>query len=1183
MLGLLFSLVEPVSKVLLKAWLGDASAEIGGGLVKYALDVLKDRGKATSAAKQALKIAEELVRNIETSIDREGITGDVLEPAKIELALTLNQHLDTGVLIGGALKPPDVEKALLAARPVDSIFKSGEPERNAYLMLVRLIAPRLCALAPSLPDYAKERDTVLLSQMFETTQNAQEILQNVHEIGREVSDIRSDLREIGNREARQKAIYEGEYRRAVVNALDYVEILGLPDLGRESRESKLSVAYLSLTTNTSGIGQRSFGDLLDLLPLLGGRLLIEGPAGSGKSTLLRWTAIQAATGDSTDLGVSFFRHWSPSFLNIFPWSTYKDELSKLSWFPDPLEDKFAFFNCRPALSIFKSGIQPIKDQFPLMRPTIIPQSLGWLKEGDDPDASQKNLVQQVMEKFGAINANWRRTAPFQIRLRHLEGGLPAPEDLPAHLSSALGKPPEGWVRDQLAEGRAMLLIDGVDEVPEGAQREAALNGIRDYAHIYDKCLLIVASRPAAVDRKFFSDLGFVFAGINELSTKQRDAFIDNWHRAFATNIRRSPDDVELTNIASELKTALRLQPHLALLATNPLLCAGICALHERNRNALPKSEWDLCAKLTEMLADQRDRSSSERQRPLRLEAFPPAYNLSYPVRRSVLARLADAMVSQQLSALPRSEAIEHVMAMLGGLKDAEGLTADTLLDALIARSGVLRAASIARPPDEVQRRAGSTDAIEFSHNTLKAWLASLYCLELNKPAELAAKPLASELAQVIVFAAGAPTHKSYTENLIKALLDRSARQSDPVERRNTEIVALRCDASAPNLDPALREVLARTADNLFPPKTFEEAQQLAVLGSAAVPRLAVANPSIPEAAACIRCLRLIASDSARRALIDYRGSENPNALEELAQIYDPLILPSIVKAIQDFKLWAQVPKSIKERIEDLVAIKSIPYLKHVFLSDTKIKNLSDLSSHSLLRQLDISRTPVSDISTISAFADLESLNLDDTSVSSLEPVVKLPKLGILYLNGVDADLSPLQRCGSLWSLRVGGTASVDMSQISALTNLTSLLIDGDWVTDLTSLATLTQLRFLAIANTKVSDLTPLAELHGLKWLYFYRAMISDLTPLAGLEDLEALGISGTLVESLEPIIHLAKLRHLRISGTPLSTEEIGRFVAADPTRTVEGTPSTRAIEAAHLSDETGLLNSAEESHGGIAG
>ena len=133
MVGLLSSLVEPVAKVILKAWLGEAAADIGGGLVKYARDVLQDPKRAGDAVQQARTIATALVSDIESWMAREGMDEAVLEPAKIELWTTLEKHVNTGLLIGGHLNPTEIERVLNATRPVDSFFKKGEPEREAYI------------------------------------------------------------------------------------------------------------------------------------------------------------------------------------------------------------------------------------------------------------------------------------------------------------------------------------------------------------------------------------------------------------------------------------------------------------------------------------------------------------------------------------------------------------------------------------------------------------------------------------------------------------------------------------------------------------------------------------------------------------------------------------------------------------------------------------------------------------------------------------------------------------------------------------------------------------------------------------------------------------------------------------------------------------------------------------------
>ena len=271
--------------------------------------------------------------------------------------------------------------------------------------------------------------------------------------------------------------------------------------------------------------------------------------------------------------------------------------------------------------------------------------------------------------------------------------------MPAHLSTALGNPPQNWVRELLSQGEALLLIDGVDEVPEGPHRDGVLHNIVEYVKLYNRCPVIVASRPNAFDKSSFRALGFAEAEVDELTPDQRVRFIDSWHRALAVNLGKSTTDGEIMSFAEKLKIALDRQPQIARLATNPLLCAGICALHERNPETIPKDEWDICAKLTEMLVELRDRSQG-RQKPIRLEEFGAAYQLPYPDKRSILARIA-GHGSQQLSTLlPRDEALAQVGKALREIKRIKGLTAKTVLAALQARSGVLRGAGSERPSSE---------------------------------------------------------------------------------------------------------------------------------------------------------------------------------------------------------------------------------------------------------------------------------------------------------------------------------------------------------------------------------------------------------------------------------------------------------------------------------------------------
>lgn len=130
--------------------------------------------------------------------------------------------------------------------------------------------------------------------MTEVADHVAEVLAAIKPI---VEKTARDVEELVDRPRRLAEGFERDFLDAVLQELDYVEILGIEELDAKTRRAGLSVAYLSLTARLrTGDDQQKldFATLLALLPVLGNRLFIEGAAGSGKSTLARWAAIQAA-------------------------------------------------------------------------------------------------------------------------------------------------------------------------------------------------------------------------------------------------------------------------------------------------------------------------------------------------------------------------------------------------------------------------------------------------------------------------------------------------------------------------------------------------------------------------------------------------------------------------------------------------------------------------------------------------------------------------------------------------------------------------------------------------------------------------------------------------------------------------------------------------------------------------
>lgn len=84
-----------------------------------------------------------------------------------------------------------------------------------------------------------------------------------------------------------------------------------------------------------------------------------------------------------------------------------------------------------------------------------------------------------------------------------------------------------------------------------------------------------------------------------------DMFVDHWHAALLQACRAN-ERSEVRLLPSLLKTLFRQRPALQKLATNPLICAMICALHYDRRNNLPSKRVALYSACIETLI-MRDR------------------------------------------------------------------------------------------------------------------------------------------------------------------------------------------------------------------------------------------------------------------------------------------------------------------------------------------------------------------------------------------------------------------------------------------------------------------------------------------------------------------------------------------------------------------------------------------------
>ena len=306
--------------------------------------------------------------------------------------------------------------------------------------------------------------------------------------------------------------------------------------------------------------------------------------------------------------------------------------------------------------------------------------------------------------------HWNGSVPFFIRLRRcVESGFPAPENFPRlEASGVAGAMPPGWVHRQLESGRALVLVDGVDEMPK-AQRGAMLERLQDLVALYPLARYLVTSRPAAVNAEEWPDwpgwiesAGFAEVNLQPMSPAQVEAFLDHWHEALRHTASDAEELAEIKRLPAHLKGLLRQRPALRRLATNPLLAAMICTLHRERQQTLPAERLRLYAECVELLLSRRDEAR-------KVPAGPDYPNLSHDQKLALLQSFAYWMLRNGWSDVEVEQADAHFAGRLPHLAlDVTG--AAEVRKYFVERASLLREPVLGR--------------IDFTHRTFQEYLAA---------------------------------------------------------------------------------------------------------------------------------------------------------------------------------------------------------------------------------------------------------------------------------------------------------------------------------------------------------------------------------------------------------------------------------------------------------------------------
>ncbi|MEN8759857.1 MAG: SUMF1/EgtB/PvdO family nonheme iron enzyme [Desulfobacterales bacterium] len=285
------------------------------------------------------------------------------------------------------------------------------------------------------------------------------------------------------------------------------------------------------------------------------------------------------------------------------------------------------------------------------------------------------------------------------------------------------------LKKTLLEKGALILLDGLDEVPDADRRRVQVKqAVQGFATDFTRCRFLITSRTYAYQRQDWKLDGFDEVVLSDFSSTQIARFIDSWYGHISIVRNLDPDDA--AGRATLLKTAVERSSRLTELAARPLLLTLMASLHAWRGGSLPEKREELYRDAVDLLLDQWESPKVVRDaegRPL--------------VRQPSLAewlKVDREMVRTELNRLA-FEAHQDQPELLGTADIAQAQLVTSLMR--VARNPEVNPARLV---EHVRDRTGllverGEGVFTFPHRTFQEYLAACHLTDSgfpDEPAEL---------------------------------------------------------------------------------------------------------------------------------------------------------------------------------------------------------------------------------------------------------------------------------------------------------------------------------------------------------------------------------------------------------------------------------------------------------------
>ncbi|MEU6076044.1 NACHT domain-containing protein [Micromonospora sp. NPDC047074] len=708
--------------------------------------------------------------------------------------------------------------------------------------------------------------------------------------------------------------------------------------------------------------------------------------------------------------------------------------------------------------------------------------------------------------------------PFYVPLRGLlrEKSTPSIDDLFFRQDPALRSIGRRWLLSNLRDGKALIILDGFDELSETA-RSAAEIWLKELLAEYPACHYFATSRPEGLRRQWFAHYDFELVELFPMALPQARECISNWYAALkdgATVEKHHQYDRQLHKLLGDLET----RPAVTDLAQTPLLCAMLSALYATNTpESAPQTRMDLYARVVESLVDRRDRE--------RLLLYEGMTDFSAREKLQLLQAIARYMTeeSRQLVPIWRSglrpgnhmTAIAAVEERLVSMPTA-AVTPTEALEHLVDRSVVF---------SDVGGGEG-----QFAHRTFQEFLAGrdyAYVGDVNNLLSNAHDPA---YRNTIVFAAGAAS-QSVASQIVRGLIS-SAKASD--NRRDMLLLIAECVGASGPLSQDTADAAREMVRMVMPPRTLDEADTLAGFGDHVIAWLGgLEITDVPTLRASMHAAVKVGTPRAMSILGTYASLPLADEItEELIDAWPRF--PAAAYATQVI-----VKLDLSQRVlsvtstESLRALGAAPNIRNLRLN-VSVDDLHALSGNRQLLSLGAVGSLGGSIDGIGQLTALRKLDLrHNRLIQDIAAVGTLTALRELYLDGCTS-LVDLDALGGLVGLRVISakflTEVRDWSWLASLTNAWTVAVDGSSLTTLDVVGSMESLRSLFVdVPIGLRDLSVLSRCPQLRRLRVRLdpAADKDVDFPPTLHSLELVGRADETV--LSRVAALPELRRLKLT------------------------------------------------------